>query len=281
MCVDGLVVCEAFSDVIGKEYAVCRLSRLAVLFGIYGLGMCASADDAAWTTLRGRIIVDGDLPDSAPIDVTRDREYCGVFGLTDQSFVVHPGNRGLKNVAIFLRTKTDLPIHPSYDQSRASPVKLDNIECQFVPRMELLRTGQTWQVSSSDPIPHNVAVYARRNDPFSQVIPQNKSLNKVFDNAESVPVRIDCSIHAWMRAYIVITDHPYAAVTDANGYFEIAHVPRGIWTFRFWHERPGYLKTVKQSDQALTLKSGSWEIQLDGDVLDLGKISVDSMMFAE
>jgi len=251
------------------------------LFGICGLGEASSADEVAWTTIRGRIKVEGDLPDSAPIDVTRDKEYCGEFGLTDQSLLIHPKNRGLRNVAIYLRTKKDVPVHPSYEDRKTIPVKLDNLECQFVPRMELLRTGQTWQVSSSDPIPHNVAVYARRNDAFSQVVPQGQPLTKVFAKAESIPVRIDCSIHAWMRAYVVITDHPYADVTDEDGRFEIAHVPRGTWTFRFWHERPGYLKSVQQGDQARTLKSGSWELKLDGEVLDLGEISVDSMMFAE
>ncbi len=260
---------------------MCRLSYLAGLVGILCLGVPSPADDVAWTTIRGRIVVQGGTPPAASVDVTRDEEYCGAFGLTDQSLQVHPENHGLRNVAVYLRTKEDVPVHPSYAKLKSLPAKLDNVQCEFVPRMELLRTGQTWQVSSSDPIAHNVAVYARRNDPFSQVIPKGQPLEKVFSRAESQPVRIDCSIHAWMRAYLIITDHPYAAVTDEDGHFEIALVPRGTWTFRFWHERPGYLKSVKQGEQSRALKSGSWELKLAQDVLDLGDITVESGMFAD
>lgn len=260
---------------------MCRLSCLAVLVGIFCLGMPSFAADSAWTTIRGRIVLDGDVPEPASVDVTRDEEYCGEFGLMDQSLLVHPENNGLRNVAIYLRAKEEVPVHPSYAEPKSVPAKLDNVRCEFVPRMACLRTGQVWQVTSSDPIAHNVAVYARRNDPFSEVIPRGQALEKSFSRAESQPVRIDCSIHAWMRAYIIITDHPYSAVTDKDGRFEIAHVPRGSWTFRFWHERPGYLRAVKQGTQSRTLKSGSWELDLAEDILDLGDVTVESGMFTE
>jgi len=145
--------------------------------------------------------------------------------------------------------------------------------------MQTLRTGQTWTVTSTDSIPHNVAVFARRNDPFSEIIPQGRSLEKVFARMESRPIKVDCSIHAWMRAYLIITDHPYAAVTDANGAFEICHVPQGTRTFRFWHERPGYVKAVTQNGTHRKLKSGNWDLDIKGDVLDLGELRVNASMF--
>lgn len=254
---------------------------LCVLTGLCGLATIIDVQADDWTTLRGRIVFSTDAPERAPLEVTRDEDYCGPFNLKDDSLVVHADNRGVKNVAIFLRTKKDVPVHPSYDGITDKAVQLDNDQCRFVPRMQTLRTGQTWQATSTDTIPHNVAVYARRNTPFSQIVPQGKALEKTFDRAESVPIRIDCSIHAWMRAYLIITEHPYAAVTNDNGEFEIRHVPQGTWTFRFWHERPGYIKSLTQQGEARSLKTGNWDLDLTGDELDLGDLVVDAEAFED
>ena len=264
-----------------KEVVVGQVIRLSLLVGLCGLGTSSKCCAEGWTTIRGRIVYSDGVPETPLLEVTRDADYCGPFELKDEALVVHPKNRGLRNVAIFLRNKTPVPVHPMYMETAQAPVALDNNKCQFSPRMQTLRTGQTWEASSTDTIPHNVAVFAQRNDPFSQIIPRGKTLKKVFAMPESRPVKVECSIHAWMRAYLIITDHPYAAVTDENGEFEIAHVPQGTRTFRFWHERPGYVKSVMHDGTRRKLKSGNWTLDVTGDVLDLGDLTVDAEMFQE
>ena len=264
-----------------KEVIVRRVVWLCLLTGLYGLGTGSNCQAEEWTTIRGRIVFDGTPPTNPLLDITRDEEYCGSFGLRDESLVVNPRNNGVKNVAIFLRNKKPVHVHPSYADAEKTAVALDNKECQFVPRMQTLRTGQTWKVTSTDAIPHNVAVFAQRNDPFSQIIPQGKALEKTFARPESRPIKVDCSIHAWMRAYLIITDHPYAAVTDENGAFEIRHVPQGTRTFRFWHERPGYVKAITHNGTNRKLKTGNWELNIEEHVLDLGNLQVDETMFAD
>ena len=39
----------------------------------------------------------------------------------------------------------------------------------------------------------------------------------------------------WTRAYILVCDHPYAAVTDEQGYFQWSEVPSGEWHVIVWH----------------------------------------------
>ena len=39
-----------------------------------------------------------------------------------------------------------------------------------------------------------------------------------------------------MIAYHLALDHPYAALTDANGQFSIADLPPGKHVFMVWHE---------------------------------------------
>ena len=44
-----------------------------------------------------------------------------------------------------------------------------------------------------------------------------------------------------MRAVLLVVDHPFAAVTDELGAFEIVNLPAGKYSFRVWHERAGFL----------------------------------------
>ena len=43
--------------------------------------------------------------------------------------------------------------------------------------------------------------------------------------------------HPWPRAYLAVFDHPYYAVTNADGSFSIDGVPPGTYTLASWHER--------------------------------------------
>jgi hypothetical protein len=42
-----------------------------------------------------------------------------------------------------------------------------------------------------------------------------------------------------MSAYIVVTEHPYHAVTDLYGEYEIGEIPPGTYRVRVWHELLG------------------------------------------
>lgn len=241
---------------------------------ILSLTCCAKgllAED--WGTLKGRIVYDGKLPDVQRLEITRDEDVCGQHKLTDESLIVNRENRGLKNVVVWLYSKKDVPVHPSL-MEMPKPAKLDNKDCRFVPRIVRLRANQPLQAVNSDPVAHNVAVYARRNQPFSVVVPKDQPLERTFARGELLPIRVDCSIHAWMRAYLIITDHPYSAVTDKDGNFVIKNVPQGEWDFRFWHERPGYIKALRGEE----LKRGTLNLKVTQEV-NLGDLKVPAKDF--
>ena len=52
-----------------------------------------------------------------------------------------------------------------------------------------------------------------------------------------IPVK--CNVHSWMRAYIGVMEHPYFAVTGADGSFAWTNVPPGDYTVAVWHEKLG------------------------------------------
>ena len=52
-------------------------------------------------------------------------------------------------------------------------------------------------------------------------------------------IEIKCDIHPWMRAYLGVFDHPYFAVSAADGGFTLKNLPPGEYTIEAWHERFG------------------------------------------
>ncbi len=223
----------------------------------------------------------GDPPEPVTLDIERDAEVCGKHGLTDESLVVNKDNRGIRYVAIWIESKDAVPVHPDL---KALPEKIpviDNKNCRFEPHMQAIRTNQIIHFTNSDPVAHNAAVYARRTTPFSEVIPQNQPLEKKFAKAETLPTRVDCSIHAWMKAWLIVLDHPYVAVTNENGEFELKNVPTGDWKFRFWHERPGYIAAATTNGQPTPLTKGSWTLSIKpGETSELGELVVEAAAFA-
>lgn len=259
---------------------------VAVLLIISFSGVLSAADPVArgqaagWGTLQGRIVFGGQSPSPEPLQITRDEEYCGDFALIDESLVISRETSGLRYVAIWLESREPVPVHPKTAAIAEKPVVLDNLNCRFEPRMLIVRPGQTLEIRNSDTIAHNAAVFARRNQPFSEVIPMNQPLLKKFPRPETQPIRVDCSIHAWMKAWMVVCEHPYAAVTDQDGKFTISDLPAGEWTFRFWHERPGNLSGLRQQNTPAALNKGVWKLKITADeTTDLGDLSADAAQF--
>ena len=256
-----------------------RVVCLVVVLAGIALRHDAVADEA-WGTLKGRIVYSEDAPAAEKIDVERDPEVCGIVGLVEESLVVHKENRGIRYVAIWLETRDEIPVHPDLRQLPQKAPAIDNRDCRFEPRMLAVRTGQIFELKNSDPVAHNAAVYARRNTPFSEIIPMNQPLQKKFAKFETLPVRVDCSIHAWMKAWLIVADHPYVAVTSADGSFEIRNVPAGEWKFRFWQERPGYLQTLITEGKPAPLEKGNWLLSITADkTLDLGELIAPAEQF--
>jgi hypothetical protein len=50
-------------------------------------------------------------------------------------------------------------------------------------------------------------------------------------------IKVTCDAHPWMTGWLVVTDHPFVAVTDERGAFKIDGVPPGSYQLQIWHER--------------------------------------------
>ena len=77
------------------------------------------------------------------------------------------------------------------------------------------------------------------NQEFNKAQPfQGMRERQVFTVPE-VMVRFMCNVHGWMAAYVGVVAHPFFAVTDDDGKFELKGVPPGTYTIEAWHEKFG------------------------------------------
>ncbi|MEX0726938.1 MAG: hypothetical protein WD065_11745 [Planctomycetaceae bacterium] len=170
----------------------------------------------------------------------KDPSVCAANPIPNQTIVTN-GSGGLGNVFIYLDKApkgAEVPAVP------AEPAVFDQKGCVFIPHGLLVRTTQTIHVLNDDAISHNTHTYPVRNTGFNSIVQPNdrNGVALTYAKAEKRPVEVKCDIHPWMKAYHLPLDHPYAAVTDADGNFEIPDLPAGTHSFIVWQELAGEIE---------------------------------------
>jgi hypothetical protein len=87
---------------------------------------------------------------------------------------------------------------------------------------------------NSDTKFHNVFSLSKTHPFDLGRYPPGKTGSERFDRPGLV--RVFCDIHSHMSAYILVFSHPYFAVTDVDGRYEIPNVPAGAYTVMLWSE---------------------------------------------
>ena len=197
----------------------------------------ASVAPAASGTVQGRVRLDGTPPPAATVRLDGDKT-CATFApgarRATETYIVG-ADGGLANVFVHVTAGLDGRSFPVPQE----PVVLDQQRCWYVPRVVGVRVGQPLQVRNSDPLLHNVRAVSAVNEPFNQGQPvQGMQYAHTFSTAE-VMVPMKCDVHAWMNAWIGVVNHPYFAVTGADGAFTLANLPPGSYTVEAWHEAAG------------------------------------------
>lgn len=111
----------------------------------------------------------------------------------------------------------------------------------FKPRVAVVRAGQTLRVKNSGLDRCNFSFKPRRNRAFNVNLVRDHSEDVELSLAETaVPLRHGCL--PWMVAWIHVLEHPFFAVTGADGSFRIQELPAGTYEIEAWHEKFGVRK---------------------------------------
>jgi plastocyanin len=197
----------------------------------------ASVDPAAVGSITGKIVVDGAVAPRAIIRLDGDPKCASLASgeaRRAEDILVGEGN-SLQNVFIYVKEGLPGRLYPV----PSAPVVLDQQQCRYVPRVLGVQVGQQLTIRNSDPLLHNVRSEGVINEPFDVGTPvQGIEVKRTFVTRE-VMVPVKCNVHAWMQAYVGVVEHPFFAVSDNGGRFEIEHLPPGTYTIEIWHERLG------------------------------------------
>jgi plastocyanin len=189
----------------------------------------------------GSVSFDGTPPEPAALDINKDVHVCGKMDPTSEDLIVSPDG-GIRNAVVYLVDVT-APIEPAGE----NPV-IDQKDCRYDPHVLLVPAGATVDIRNSDGIMHNVHTYSSANEPFNMAQPKFKPLlQKRFDQPEMIEVT--CDVHGWMKAWIVVQQHPFYVLTDPSGNFRLTGVPAGDHKLVVWHE------TLGQQSQEVTVKA--------------------------
>ena len=228
--------------------------------------------------LKLQFLFDGPIPERSKIEGTRDR-FCAECEILSESLIVNE-KRQIQNMVMYLdsrRTKMELPDFP-----QRKPVKhvLEARNCRFVPHILNIMVGDTIVEKNSDEVGHNANIHLFNNPASGILIPTGRDREHTVRSAEPAPTPVECNIHPWMKAYVIVLDHPYVGISNEHGVIEIRDLPVGKIIFKLWHEH-----SVKSMDSGeLNGKSASWpkgriEVDLKPGMNDLGKISFKAEKF--
>lgn len=232
-----------------------------------------AGDDQKWATIKGRMVWGGDaLPKQEAIDTSKEPKCVAKDGgpITRDVWVVNPKNKGVQYVCIWLRAEEDnvkLPVHPDRAKiaDKDKEVVLDQPCCMFEPHGLALRDGQVLVAKNSSLIPHNVDWKGLRpSQGNNQLVPPDGKLDIKMKPSE-FQITISCGIHPWMKGWVRVFDHPYFAVTDADGNFEIKDAPVGKFRMVVWHETGWRNQETNKKGDPIEIKPG---------VNDLGSLEI-------
>ncbi len=211
------------------------LSLLAAL--LLSSGTTASAAEQG--TIKGTVKLQGTPPHMKGIDMSKE-PYCAKAHAANpvhvENVVVGEGG-GLQNVVVYI--SEGLPAGAAAIVPSKKP-KFDQKTCTYVPHVMAVDVNQTYEVTTSDPLTHNIHPLPK---PGSGNIGWNKSqpagsppLEQSWKAPEMIEVK--CNIHPWMHGWHVVVRGPYGQ-TDEKGSFTIENVPPGSYTLTAWQEEYG------------------------------------------
>jgi plastocyanin len=202
--------------------------------------------------ISGTVRFTGPLPAPEEIVVPAEhRRDCDTLRTNDALLIGR--SRGVKNVVVTIDG-----ISSGKAIALAAMPHLANVKCAFEPRVQTLPVGTKLEIRNDDATLHNVHARLAGKDLFNIALPmKGLKLRKALMEPGVVDVACDAG-HTWMKAFIVVTDHPYSAVTDTAGVFSMTEIPPGTYNVTAWHETLG-MKT----QQVVVRAAASSELRIE------------------
>jgi hypothetical protein len=183
-------------------------------------------------SIGGTVKWSGPQPHPPTMTINKDSQVCDPESAKTRDLerlVIGPDD-GVANTVVYLK---DVSSGKAFDfpESRSY---LDQKHCRYEPHIMLVPAQGNLRMKSSDPVLHTVHMTgaATYNLPFPFT---NQTVSRAMQTSGVASLRCNGG-HTWMNAEVFVAPHPYYAVTDPTGHFELTGVPPGDYEIVAWHE---------------------------------------------
>jgi len=187
--------------------------------------------------ITGTIVFEGEPPTMRPIDMSADpvcAEKRAGETVRNQALVLGEGQT-MANVFVEITGGLPEKAWPVPEEPRV----LTQDGCVYKPHVFGIMAGQPLEIRNPDGTLHNVNAMPRKNMPFNIGMPRTMTETQMTFEKPEPMFAFRCDVHPWMRAYCVVTDHPFYDVTDKDGMYKIADLPPGEYEVSATHEKLG------------------------------------------
>ena len=183
-------------------------------------------------TIRGIVKWSGPQPPATTVPINKDPQVCDPESAKKRDLerlVIGP-DAGVANTVVFLK---NIPAGKAMDLPEQRRF-LDQKHCRYEPHIMLIPANAALQMKSSDSVLHTVHMdgAATYNLPFPF---PDRVTSRDMPSTGLINIRCNGG-HVWMNAEAFVVPHPYYAVTDSTGKFEMNDVPSGEYQIVAWHE---------------------------------------------
>lgn len=183
-------------------------------------------------TISGSVKWSGAVPHALAYPITKDPQICDPAShkTADLERLVIGPEGGVANTIVYLKNITTGKALALPEQRQ----HLNQVQCHYVPHILLVPQNSSLEMVSSDATLHTIHMdgAATFNLPFPF---PGRPTTRTMPTAGLVNLRCNGG-HVWMNAEMMVVSHPYYAVTDESGRFELTEVPAGTYEVVAWHE---------------------------------------------
>ena len=208
--------------------------------------------------IKGKVSITGNTPRPMAFNLVTipDAVYCGRISTGTgwrivEDFIIG-SNGSLKDVVVMLK---DVKQGKPFDLPK---VRVDAMDCDFLPFINVLRDKDEVTVINMDPVEHDIQGYETARvrgarilfnrplpmNPFHKVLGLLNSHKHMAGKPmiEKIHLRkgrdifvMQCGFHPYMFSWGVVLSNPYYFITKEDGKFEISDVPPGNYILQVWH----------------------------------------------
>jgi plastocyanin len=192
---------------------------VAVGLALLWLTTVSSPGAARNGSIRGRVEIRRAVPSPTPR-----------ASVTDAGVVKAPDFTDRLRSVVYLETAP----RAAFEQIDPAHAVMDQRNETFVPHLLAITTGTTVDFPNSDRIYHNVFSLSKTKTFDLGRYAAGRSQAVRFDRPGIV--RVFCDIHSHMNAFILVFNHRFFDVTDADGRYHIDNIPPGTYNVIAWNE---------------------------------------------